>query len=94
MGSIPFSISTPCLLVFKKVKKVLISGIPSKAKILVLVFGGGISGTGLMITVFPVSCYTIWNAEEGDHEPAIGEVIGVALSQFNKTPSLVFDRGR
>ena len=94
LGSIPFSISTPCLLVFKKVKKVLISGIPSKAKILVLVFGRGTSGTGLMIIVVPVSCYAIWNAEEGDHEPAIGEVIGVALSQFTKTPSLVFDRGR
>ena len=46
-------ISTPCLLVFKKVKKVLISGIPSKAKILVLVFGTGTSGTSIMIIVFP-----------------------------------------
>ena len=53
LGSFPVSISTPCLLVFKKVKKVLISGIPSKAKILVLVFGRGTSGTDIMMIVFP-----------------------------------------
>ncbi|MFL2748078.1 MAG: hypothetical protein ACJ0DI_00965 [bacterium] len=34
-------------------KKVLISGIPSKAKILVLVFGRGTSGTGLVMIAFP-----------------------------------------
>ena len=64
LGSIPFSISTPCLLVFKKVKKVLISGIPSKAKILVLVFGKGTSGTGLMMIAFQVICHPVRNAEQ------------------------------
>ena len=69
MGSIPFSISTPCLLVFKKVKKVLISGIPSKAKILGLVFGRGTLGTGLMMIAFPMIYHAVRNAEEGIMNP-------------------------
>ena len=64
LGSIPFSISTPCLLVFKKVKKVLISGIPSKAKILGRVFGRGTSGTGIMMIAFPVICDSVRNIEQ------------------------------
>ena len=82
MGSIPFSISTPCLLVFKKVKKVLISGIPSKAKILVLVFGRGTSGTDLMMIAFPGDLPPRPECRTQNSEPTKGEVIGIGMEDF------------
>jgi sulfite exporter TauE/SafE len=94
LGSIPFSISTPCLLVFKKVKKVLISGIPSKAKILGLVFGRGTFGTGLMMIAFPMIYHAVRNAEEGITNPKKVKWLVEPYLNAPITPSLVFDRDR
>ncbi len=72
-------------------KKVLISGIPSKAKILVLVFGRGTSGTGLMMIAFPVIYHAVRNPKEGITNPKwlVEPYLNAPI-----TPYLVFVRGR
>ena len=63
-------------------KKVLISGIPSKAKILVLVFGRGTSGTGLMMIAFPGDLPRHPEFWTENSEPTKGEVIGILMEDF------------